>query len=488
MTRPMTRSAIRFVHRGAVTTLDGFAPTRTVLEYLREDLHLTGTKEGCAEGDCGACTVILGRLAEDGAIRFEALNACILFVGSLDGAWLITVEDLAGPDGTLHPVQQAMVDHHGSQCGFCTPGFVMTLAAYQLAGAGAEIGTINSWLAGNLCRCTGYGPIQRAAHEVAGTDQPSWFAAEIDRALPLLGGLVHETVDIAGSDGRFFAPKDAGALADHLHDHPNATLVAGATDVGLWATKQLRDLPHLVNVKSARDLAAVTVTDGMIEIGSAATYSEAVPAILADYPEAETMFDRLGGVQVRNAGTIGGNIANGSPIGDSPPFLIAAGARLRLRQGEARREMALEDFFIEYGKQDLRPGEFVEAVLLPRRDPHALLGVYKISKRRDQDISSVLAALAVTVDASGGLCTDARLAYGGVAGTPALARQAMTALIDRPWTLASVRQAKTALAQDFAPLTDHRASAWYRLEVAGNLLERLYWQHQDDHGAMAAHA
>ena len=484
----MTRSAIRFVHRGAVTTLDGFAPTRTVLEYLREDLHLTGTKEGCAEGDCGACTVILGRLADDGTIRFEALNACILFVGSLDGAWLITVEDLAGPDGTLHPVQQAMVDHHGSQCGFCTPGFVMTLAAYQLAGAEAETRTINSWLAGNLCRCTGYGPIQQAARKVAGTNQPSWFAQEIDGALPLLQGLVRDTVDVAGANGRFFAPESADELADHLDDYPDATLVAGATDVGLWATKQLRDLPHLVNVKSARDLAEVTVTDEMIEIGGAATYTDAVPAILADYPEAETMFDRLGGVQVRNAGTIGGNIANGSPIGDSPPFLIAAGARLRLRRGDARRELDLEDFFIAYGKQDLRPGEFVEAVLLPRRDPDTLFGVYKISKRRDQDISSVLAALAVTVDGSSGLCTDARLAFGGMAGTPALAPHATTALVGQPWTLASVRQAKSALAQDFAPLTDHRAAAWYRLEVAGNVLERLYWQHQGDNVATAAHA
>ncbi|MEM8586634.1 MAG: xanthine dehydrogenase small subunit [Pseudomonadota bacterium] len=484
----MTRSSIRFVHRGAVTTLDGFAPTRTVLEYLREDLHLTGTKEGCAEGDCGACTVILGRPADDGAIRFEAMNACILFVGALDGAWLITVEDLAGPDGTLHPVQQAMVDHHGSQCGFCTPGFVMTLAAYQLAGAEAETGTINSWLAGNLCRCTGYGPILQAARAVAGTDQPRWFADEIDRALPLIGGLIHETVDVGGTEGRFVAPEDADALASHLHDHPNAMLVAGATDVGLWATKQLRDLPHLVNVKSARDLAEITVTDDGIEIGGAATYTDAVPAILADYPEAETMFDRLGGVQVRNAGTIGGNIANGSPIGDSPPFLIAAGASLRLRRGDARREVALEDFFIAYGKQDVRSGEFVEAVLLPRRTPNTLFGVYKISKRRDQDISSVLAAFAVTVDESSGVCTNARLAYGGMAGTPALARHAMAALIDQPWTLASVQRAKTALAQDFAPLTDHRASSWYRLEVAGNLLERLFWQHQGDNVATAAHA
>ncbi|MEO1226919.1 MAG: xanthine dehydrogenase small subunit [Pseudomonadota bacterium] len=484
----MTRSAIRFVHRGAVTTLDGFAPTRTVLEYLREDLHLTGTKEGCAEGDCGACTVILGRAVGNGTIRFEALNACILFVGALDGAWLITVEDLAGPDGMLHPVQQAMVDHHGSQCGFCTPGFLMALAAYQLAGAEADTGTINSWLAGNLCRCTGYGPIQEAAREVAGTAQPSWFADEIDHALPLLEELAQETVDVGGTEGRFFAPEDAEALATHLHEHPAATLVAGATDVGLWATKQLRALPHLVNVKSARDLAEITVTDEAIEIGGAATYTAAVPSILADYPEAETMFDRLGGMQVRNAGTIGGNIANGSPIGDSPPFLIAVGARLRLRQGDARREVALEDFFIEYGKQDLRAGEFVEAVLLPRRGPNMLLGVYKISKRRDQDISSVLAALAVTVDGSSGLCTDARLAFGGMAGTPALARHAMAALVGQPWTLASVRQAKSALAEDFAPLTDHRASAWYRLEVAGNLLERLYWQHQGDNVATAAHA
>ncbi|MEM7443037.1 MAG: xanthine dehydrogenase small subunit [Pseudomonadota bacterium] len=486
----MTRSEIRFVHGGSVTTLSNIAPTQTVLEYLREDLRLTGTKEGCAEGDCGACTVIVGRLTDAGAVEFEALNACILFLACLDGAWLITVEDLIGPDGELHPVQQMMADHHGSQCGFCTPGFVMMLLAYQLSEADGDLQTINSWLAGNLCRCTGYGPIQNSAKQVAGTEQPAWFQQRIKAVSRLMGdwSRTAETVDLNGPKGRFVAPASASALAQHVKEYPDATLVAGATDVGLWVTKQLRDFPHLVTTKSASDLAKITVTDQAFEIGGAASYTDAVPVLLADYPEAATMFDRLGAVQVRNAGTIGGNIANGSPIGDSPPFLIAARARLGLRRGDERREIPLEDFFIEYGRQDLQPGEFVEAVLLPRRNLSDRFGVYKISKRRDQDISSVLAALTVRIDRNTGHCVDARLAFGGLAGTPALARHAMAALVGEHWSLETIETAKEALGQDFSPLSDHRASAWYRLEVAGNLLERFFYETAERAPQEAAHA
>jgi len=355
----------------------------------------------------------------------------------------------------------------------------MILAAFQLAGASGETDTINSWLAGNLCRCTGYGPIQDSARQVAGTEQPAWVDRQIDEALPLIRALAkdRQTADLNGPDGRFVAPVDSAALATHLAAHPDATLVAGATDVGLWVTKQLRSFDHLVNVKAAKDLAEIHMTDDAIEIGGAASYADALPAILADYPEATTMFNRLGAVQVRNAGTIGGNIANGSPIGDSPPFLIAIGARLRLRHGVKRREIALEDFFIAYGRQDLEPGEFVEAIILPRRDPASMLGVYKISKRRDQDISSVLAAFCATIDQNTRTCSGVRLAFGGMAGTPALAHNAMKTLHDKTWTLQTVSHAKTALMQDFAPLSDHRASSWYRMEVAGNLLERFYWQH-----------
>ena len=473
----MKRTDLRFVHRGEVVSLTAVPPTRTVLDYLREDRRLTGTKEGCAEGDCGACTVILGRLDEAGRMRFAPVNACVLLMGMIDGAWLVTVEDLTAPDGDLHPVQRAMVDRHGSQCGFCTPGFVMTIAAYQLAGEPGDQDTINRWLAGNLCRCTGYGPIQTAARSVAETPAPHWFQARIDEAARLLAESrdEHASLDIEDRQGRFFAPVDSHTLAGHLETHPDAHIVAGTTDVGLWITKQFRPLSHLVHIASARDLAVVRVDDTAIEIGAAVTFEAAMPALLADYPEARTMFERLGSVQVRSSGTVVGNVANGSPIGDSSPFLIAVGAQLRLRRGEIRRTLPIEAFFVAYGKQDRQPGEFVEAVLVPRRPEGLRLGVYKLSKRRDQDISIVLAALAVRLTADG-LCADARLAFGGMAGTPALATGASAALTGRPWTEATIAAAQAALDDDFKPLTDHRGTTWYRQTSARNLLMRLFLQ------------
>ncbi len=477
----MTRTDLRFVHRGSLVSLSTVPPTRTVLDYLREDRRLTGTKEGCAEGDCGACTVLLGRLDESGRMRFAPVNACVLLLGMIDGAWLVTVEDLEAPDGGLHPVQQAMVDGHGSQCGFCTPGFVMTIAAYQLAGDPGDAATINRWLAGNLCRCTGYGPIQTAARSVAETPPPHWFIARMDEAARLLAGSRddHASLDIEDQEGRFFAPVDSDVLADHLEAHPDAHIVAGTTDVGLWITKQFRPLSHLVHIASARDLAVVRVDDAAIEIGAAVTFEAAMPALLTDYPEARTMFERLGSVQVRSSGTVVGNVANGSPIGDSSPFLIAVGAQLRLRRGSVRRTLPIESFFVAYGKQDRQPGEFVESILVPRRPEGLRLGVYKLSKRRDQDISIVLAALAVRLTPDG-TCADARLAFGGMAGTPALASRACARLKGKPWTAATVADAQAALDEDFTPLTDHRGTDWYRQTSARNLLMRLFLDAPDE--------
>ena len=423
-------------------------PTATLLDWLRETRGLTGTKEGCNEGDCGACSVIV--TGADGTSR--ALNACILFLPQLVGKAVRTVEGLAAPDGTLHPVQQAMVDHHGSQCGFCTPGFVTTMAAAHTVGATDHTDQI----AGNLCRCTGYAPILRAARAVVTAPVPQHM-----REAPAPGSRI--------SNSGHHHPRDADNLAQWYLDNPDATLVAGATDVGLWVTKQFRPLGRLAFLAGCDDLRGVTVTDGAIEIGAMTDMETLRHAIAPHHPSFAELLRRYGSVQVRNAATIGGNIANGSPIGDSPPPLIALGATLHLRRGGARRSMPLEEFFIDYGKQDRQPGEFVERVTIPRQPD--TLTCHKLSKRFDQDISAVCAAFNMAVE--NGVMTNPRVAFGGMAGIPKRAARTEAALEGQPLTQATLAEAAKVLAQDFTPMSDMRASATYRLAAAQGMLLRL---------------
>src|SRR5689334_10288751 len=348
-------------------------PTMTVLNYLRLAEHRTGTKEGCAEGDCGACTVVLGELEGD-RLAYRAVNSCIQFLPSIDGKQLLTVEDLALSREALHPAQQAMVESHGSQCGFCTPGFVMSLFALFHSDGALDRRRIDDALAGNLCRCTGYGPIIAAAgrmKEIAAADRFDAGAAETIRALRALpGAKPAATIEVETADGRrWFAPRRVEALAELVLRHPGACLLAGATDIGLWVTKQHRRLDPVIYLGEVEELRRIAVGPDAIEIGAAVTYDRLQATIAADYPDFAELLRRLGSVQIRNCGTMGGNIANGSPTGDSPPPLIALGARLVLRRGSERREIALEDFFLDYGKQDRRPGEFVESIRLPRADP-----------------------------------------------------------------------------------------------------------------------
>ncbi|AZL61172.1 xanthine dehydrogenase small subunit [Tabrizicola piscis] len=461
-------SDVAFHLNGTLVRVADQPPTRTLLDWLREDRGLCGTKEGCNEGDCGACTVMVTDAAGS-----RALNACILFLPQLDGKAVRTVEGITGPGGEMHPVQAAMVAQHGSQCGFCTPGFVVSMAVAHLNGARDH----DDQLAGNLCRCTGYAPIIRAAEAAESEPAPYWMTsdsafilAQVSRGMPAVSPSVRETAGMGGSAPGAFSPRDSDELAEWYLANPDATLIAGATDVGLWVTKQLRDLAPVAFLNGVEDLQGIEVQGGQLHVGACVTIAALRAAVAERLPSFGELLRRYASEQVRNAATIGGNIANGSPIGDGPPALIALGATLHLRRGDEMRSLPLEDFFLDYRKQDRRPGEFVAGVSFPEQAPG--LRCYKISKRFDQDISAVCGCFNVTVD--GGRVTSARIAFGGMAGVPKRAARAEAALVGQPWTIATAEAAAQAMAGDFTPLSDMRASAAYRLTTAQNLMLRYF--------------
>jgi xanthine dehydrogenase small subunit len=475
---------VRFVLAGQVEELTCGDPTQTVLEYLREDKGLRGTKEGCAEGDCGACTVVVGELHGDG-MRYQAVNSCIQLLPSLDGKQLITVEDLAvapaiGQDKRLHVVQQAMVEQDGSQCGFCTPGFVMSLFALFHSNPDQAISREQTelGLAGNLCRCTGYAPIVRAAHQSLTAARSDHFTSQEAQHISQLRQIQPDSTLVYGEGKRrFHAPHSMQELCELLRESPKATMVAGATDVGLWVTKQLRQLDTVIYLTRVAELHELNEEDGHLAIGAAVTYTDASDVLCKHYPAFLALLERIGGAQVRNAGTIGGNIANGSPIGDMPPGLIALGAQLVLCSTDGQRVIELEDFFIDYGKQDLRKGECVQHVRLPLPPESQIFATYKISKRREQDISAVCAAFALQIE--NGHITNARVCFGGMAGTPKRASSCEKALKGQPWSQRSIEVGMLAMQDDFTPLNDMRASADYRMQVAKNLLQRFYLENSE---------
>lgn len=458
---------IKFILNGKETEVENLPPATTLLQYLRLHAHLPGTKEGCAEGDCGACTVAVGCL-KNGKTEFQSINSCIAFLPTMDGREVVTVEHLKSKTGALNPVQDAMVKCHGSQCGFCTPGFVMALSTLMNNNKNANDEDIQDSIAGNLCRCTGYRPIldaARMANENKDRDLPSH--PDLLKKVQREKMLAYE----AGG-GKYFAPTTAQELADIYAQHPNATILAGGTDVGLWVTKFHMDLPVIIYTGNIAELKQVKETPEGLEIGGAASYTDAFAALAAYGPTMEDLLKRFASVHLRNAGTIGGNIANGSPIGDGPPPLIALKAKLALRSKSGSRTINLEDFFIAYKKQDRKPGEFVEKIIVPKLPASAQFRVYKNSKRFDEDISAVCAAF--YLDIQNGKVAEARIAYGGMAGTPKRATNAEKILTGATWDWPTVQKAMAALDTDYQPMTDARASAKYRADVAKNLLKRFY--------------
>ena len=492
MARSKAPAAVRYLLDGEVRTLSGVEPTRTVLQHLREDLGRTGTKEGCAEGDCGACTVVLAELAGR-KVRYRAINSCIQFVPTLDGRALVTVESLKDrPTGALHPAQAAMADGHGSQCGFCTPGFVMSLFALYKSSPAPDRGEVNDALAGNLCRCTGYRPIVDAAQAmyVLGESVPptgqTWLTAsarsrsraaarsEAELAAKLKALKRRRGLVLPHAKGTFYSPRSADELAALRERLPDARILAGGTDVGLWVTKQHRDLGDVIYVGNAADLQDIAISGDCIDIGAAVSLTDAFAPLEQHYPELREVLRRFASPPIRNAGTLAGNVANGSPIGDSMPPLIALGAHVVLRKGDKRREVPLEDLYLAYQKTAMEPGEFVERVRVPVRSPGLRFATYKISKRFDQDISAVCAAFALVLE--GGTIRSARVAFGGMAATPKRAAQCEAALVGQAWNETTCERAAAALARDFTPLTDMRASAAYRATVARNLLRKFHLQ------------
>jgi xanthine dehydrogenase small subunit len=449
----------KFLLNGTPRDIAAPEPGRTVLEHLRLHERLTGTKEGCAEGDCGACTVVLGRRHGDG-LAFEAVNACIMLASELEGCALVTAEGIAAP-GAAHPVQTALVDSHASQCGFCTPGFAMSLYAYAQTPPPtdqiAKREKIYDALAGNLCRCTGYRPIMDAALSLPHLPDPreaAWRAA----------------LDAQATKPDVLAPATMADLAQSLAAHPGAKLLAGGTDLGVGIAKYGNVPPVMISLSRVAGLADIEAGPHRLIIGAMATYTQILPYLEQHFPPFAAIIRRLGSVQIRNLGTMGGNICNASPIGDSAPCLLALDALVHIRTADGTRQMKLRDFFLAYRKTALQPGEFLQSIEIPFMAPLEKMFTYKLAKRYDQDISTVAAAFVASWrDEKLG---HIRAAFGGMAATPKRATALETALLEGA-------EPAAALARDFQPLSDFRATAAYRMTAAQNLVQKFLLESSD---------
>ncbi|QHG66196.1 xanthine dehydrogenase small subunit [Pseudomonas putida] len=471
---------IQFLVNQELRSEHALDPNMTVLQYLREHLGKPGTKEGCASGDCGACTVVVGELVQDeqgeDSLRYRSLNSCLTFVSSLHGKQLISVEGLKH-NGQLHSVQQAMADCHGSQCGFCTPGFVMSLFALQKNSQGADLHQAQEALAGNLCRCTGYRPILDAAEQSCRLPCRDQFDAQQGQTIARLKAIAPtQTGELNSGDKRCLVPLTVADLADLYSSHPEARLLAGGTDLALEVTQFHKTLPVMIYVGHVAELKRIDKTTSHLEIGAATPLTDCYGALNEEYPDFGDLLHRFASLQIRNQGTLGGNIGNASPIGDSPPLLIALDAQVVLRQGERQRVMPLEDYFIDYRITARQDSEFIEKIIVPRASNDWAFRAYKVSKRLDDDISAVCGAFNLSIE--DGVVSGVRIAFGGMAAIPKRARACEAALRGKPWTQASVERACQALAEDFTPLSDFRASKEYRLLTAQNLLRKYFIEQQ----------
>tara|TARA_R110000868_G_scaffold10313_12_gene50612 strand:- start:3664 stop:5058 length:1395 start_codon:yes stop_codon:yes gene_type:complete len=448
---------IRFILNGEAHDAANASPTTTMLDYLRDGLRMTGTKEGCAEGDCGACTVVR---VIDG--RFEAVNACLMQIGQADGMEILTVEGLERINGgALTPVQDSMATGDGTQCGFCTPGFIGALFALEQSGEDISDAVIHDALAGNLCRCTGYRPIIEAARDACGSMIGYTPAPPPERS-----------AEHAAGDQKFYTPSTLSELTDLRAAHPEAMLLSGGTDLGLSVSKARARPAIVIHTAQVAELGEIEESADRLSLGAAVSYTNALPYFDRLYPSFAEMIRRIGSRQIRNLGTIGGNIGNASPIGDTPPCLIALDATLVLAAADGEREIAIEDFFLDYRKTDLRPGEVIRTIRIPKLTDRQSFRTYKVSKRYDQDISAVIGGFRLTFD--GDRVAEARIAYGGMAATPKRAGSVEAALAGIEWSEDAAAGAGAKIAEDFSPLTDHRATAEYRTRVAANLCTRLY--------------
>ncbi|PHN48289.1 Ferredoxin:molybdopterin dehydrogenase, FAD-binding:-binding:CO dehydrogenase [Pseudomonas syringae pv. atrofaciens] len=467
---------IQFLLNQELKTERSLNPNMTVLTYLREQAHKPGTKEGCASGDCGACTVVVGELHSDAdgeqTLRYRSLNSCLTFMASLHGKQLISVEDLKH-QGQLHSVQKAMVECHGSQCGFCTPGFVMSLFALQKNSSEADAHQAHEALAGNLCRCTGYRPILAAAEQSCAQRLPDQFDQRQAQTVERLRAIAPAGTDeLNDGEKRCFIPLTVADLADLYDSHPQARLLAGGTDLALEVTQFHKQLPVMIYVGHIDEMKGVKRFDDRLEIGAATPLTDCYAALKAEYPDFGELLQRFASLQIRNQGTLGGNIGNASPIGDSPPLLIALDAQVVLRKGNSQRTLALEDYFIDYKVTARQESEFIEKIIVPTASARQIFRAYKVSKRLDDDISAVCAAFRLTLE--DGVIHEARVAFGGMAAIPKRAAACEQALIGQPWNHATVERACAALREDFTPLSDFRASKEYRLLSAQNLLRKYF--------------
>ena len=466
----MADNQIQFLLNDRLTTLSDVNPNTSILQYLRNNAGKNGTKEGCASGDCGACTVVVAEYA-GGNLRYKSLNACISLLPSLHGKQLITAEDLQDGD-TLHPVQKAMVDFHGSQCGFCTPGFIMSLFALHKNFPEPEKEQTLEALAGNLCRCTGYRAIIDAA-KAANNHGPDQFDRNKGRTIETLAMIQKDTMQqLAQGDQVAFSPTSLKELSELMLAHPDARIVAGGTDIVLEITQMMKSLGTIIYVGNVAELQVFEQNDSEFVIGAALPYTEFTPSLATEYYEFGEMIERIGSLQIRNQGTLGGNVGNASPIGDTPPVLIALDAQINLRKGDDNRIIPIEDYFVDYKVTSQQKSEFIQSIIIPKAKDNSHLKVYKISKRFDDDISAVLAAFNLEID--GDVIISTRIAFGGMAGIPKRAANCEKALNGQPWTQNTIETAMAALATDFTPMNDVRASAQYRMQVAQNLLQKAF--------------